>query len=548
MSDMRNFDKLQTLKCLGWMVVMMITAITSWSQVVMTPTTTTWSGEYTVSGDVTIDGSGNPSVRLEDDTTINLNEGATFTVNGRVDLYGAGDTSGNHSLTITGSGTMIVNSSSASGCISGLDCTLIINGGNVNLNYTGIEENVYAAPVDVVISGGSLFTSKKINGFNDFIIADGKYYKDETTGKCYIGTLSLKEKEEIIAHSFVETTKDEYNSNNWPHDVTASVDSGIVEIWAFIGTGINTDLPEGSIAVAPDTKVELSIEPKIGYKVMSVTVKCTDNTIIDVAYNADSDDYSFTMPKSDVKVNVTTDEANYPELPLTWNGNVATHTFDIKYAIYSFTPSQDGYYAFGNDKPSDVDIYVFDQTSDLKSSSNGYALAAGKTYYINIYPQTENDSGTFVLTVTYTPPTDFTLTANKATLNGVPKFWATFYHPSFSYQLPDGALALYMKSDHALYLVGDDGSVIPANTPVIIMKEIGGEADSVNVELTALQNNPDITVDDNYLHGTAYNTDVSTLSLEDDKNVYVMSKDGDSVCFKAYTNIIPAYKAYYVEE
>ena len=59
------------------------------------------------------------------------------------------------------------------------------------------------------------------------------------------------------------------------------------------------------------------------------------------------------------------------------------------------------------------------------------------------------------------------LSAQQANFAGQTHYWTTFYHSSNSYNLPSGARAFYMGSDHALNLIGD-GSVIPAGCAVVI--------------------------------------------------------------------------------
>ena len=108
------------------------------------------------------------------------------------------------------------------------------------------------------------------------------------------------------------------------------------------------------------------------------------------------------------------------------------------------------------------------------------------------------------------------LTVNEASMHGVTRYWGTFYHPSFSYKLPDGTQAFYMKDDYALYRVGADGSVIPANTPVVIMSE------KAAVSLTPCDNDHGISVSGNILKGTSVQTKISAATI-----YYVMNKDAN---------------------
>ena len=124
------------------------------------------------------------------------------------------------------------------------------------------------------------------------------------------------------------------------------------------------------------------------------------------------------------------------------------------------------------------------------------------------------------------------LTANQAAFAGQTHYWTTFYHPMWSYTLPAGAQAFYMKDDHALYRVGD-GSVIPAGCAVVIM------AESASIELTVTTADAP-TVTGNILQGTSAATTAPA-------GTHVMGKVSDTFGFFEYSGEIPANKAYYVE-
>lgn len=132
------------------------------------------------------------------------------------------------------------------------------------------------------------------------------------------------------------------------------------------------------------------------------------------------------------------------------------------------------------------------------------------------------------------------LTANAATLSSLARNWCTFYHPSLNYSLPYGAQAFTMKSDKGLYLVGD-GSVIPADTPVVIM------SDAAAITLTKIDATTVAAESGNILRGTAVET-LRTGLITGSEKVYVLGKIGDVFGFYEYTgDEIPANKAYYVE-
>ena len=124
------------------------------------------------------------------------------------------------------------------------------------------------------------------------------------------------------------------------------------------------------------------------------------------------------------------------------------------------------------------------------------------------------------------------LSAQQANFAGQTHYWTTFYHSSNNYNLPSGARAFYMGSDHALYLIGD-GSVIPAGCAVVIM------ADSASLEITCPSNSaPSVT--GNILRGTS-------SAIQAPSGAHVMSQVGETFGFFGYSGEIPAGKAYYVE-
>ena len=552
----KKLNRLGRFACmLTWM---MLTALVAWGQ-----TATTWPTNYQVTSDVTVNGS-DPVVVINEDTNVTIAAGKMLTVNGRIQI------NNDAKLTILGSGTMIVESSSESGCISGgaslfnTSGSLFIENASVTLRYTGsssetsavngldaitlnggtlfatiaesavINETAVLISEKITLNGGKFYTNGVANQSDQtFTITDGKYYEDETTGKRYKGELTNYEKDEIKGHYLEETTDEFYY-------LTATENNNVTEIWTFIGFGVDTSLPEKRIDVSPGVWVSLSIGAKLGYKVTEVTVKGSDNSTVTVKYDADADEWGFTMPQKDAVVTIKTGTATYPELPLTWNETytVGTGGFTIVKAYYTFTPTQTAFYKFTTDKPDDVDIFVYDPDSDLTKSSQGYPLEASKTYYVNIYPDADYE-GNFTLTVTVEEPTDMVVTANKATYNGVPKYWATFFHPLSHYKLPEGAMAFYMKDNHVLYLVGDDGNIIPKKTPVVIMADVSTE-DTVSLSLSPVAAT-DVTVTDNVLHGTA-----AAKILGAGETVYVIGKSGDNLGFYKYTGTeIPANKAYY---
>lgn len=137
--------------------------------------------------------------------------------------------------------------------------------------------------------------------------------------------------------------------------------------------------------------------------------------------------------------------------------------------------------------------------------------------------------GDATVTASLEPAASISVTAYSASFAGQTRYWATFYHAEKNYRLPVGTQAFYMKSDHALYRVGD-GSLIPAGCAVVIM------AESESVTLTATSDEAP-SVSDNILKGTTTATEKT--------DVHVMGLSGDTFGFFSFTGTIPAGKAYY---
>lgn len=126
----------------------------------------------------------------------------------------------------------------------------------------------------------------------------------------------------------------------------------------------------------------------------------------------------------------------------------------------------------------------------------------------------------------------------NATLNGG-RYWSTFYSGVARYKLPEGTKAYTLNSSNKLYLLGSDGSVIPAGTAVIII------SDTATPSLTQIPNVGAISVygDENILRGSSSGRAVSGLS----GTPYVMGVVGGTLGFYKYTGeTIPAGKAYYI--
>lgn len=124
-------------------------------------------------------------------------------------------------------------------------------------------------------------------------------------------------------------------------------------------------------------------------------------------------------------------------------------------------------------------------------------------------------------------------------------YWATFYNGSACYELPQGAKAYTLNSSNILYLLGD-GSVIPANTAVIIIADTSGSAATIDLSLTKVTNTVvAISGGDNVLEGSDFDYPIVAVP----GTPYVLGiPDAKPLGFYQFTGAeIPANKAYYVE-
>lgn len=140
------------------------------------------------------------------------------------------------------------------------------------------------------------------------------------------------------------------------------------------------------------------------------------------------------------------------------------------------------------------------------------------------------------------------LTAYAGTVSGVKGYWTTFFHGTFNYQLPAGAQAFTMDSNHHLYRVGTDGRIIPAGKAVVIIAEAsaltGVTAESGTLTLTH-------TNSDASINGTSIlqGSDSPVTVSGPGGTPYVLGLVGGVLGFYKFTGeTIPAQKAYYVVE
>lgn len=127
-----------------------------------------------------------------------------------------------------------------------------------------------------------------------------------------------------------------------------------------------------------------------------------------------------------------------------------------------------------------------------------------------------------------------------ATLNSG-RYWATFYNAETRYTLPAGAQAFTMDATNKLYLLGSNGSVIPAGKAVVII------ADKASITLTKSDDATAITdnAGTNILRGS--NSTVAKSSLGSLKP-YVLGVVTGELGFYEFTgDNIPANKAFFVK-
>ena len=132
------------------------------------------------------------------------------------------------------------------------------------------------------------------------------------------------------------------------------------------------------------------------------------------------------------------------------------------------------------------------------------------------------------------------LAATPARIFGEDKYVTTFYNGAMDFQLPEGARAYavrFVNASCVLHLVGEDGSVIPHGTAVIIV------ADAASVTLTKLESTNVTAYATNELKGSDTAVAVSGLS----GTPYVLNISNGVLGFYKFTgSSIPAGKAYYI--
>lgn len=287
---------------LGLSLLTLMMSLTAMAQQSMTSSATSWSGEYTVTGTVTIDS----EVRLTGDATVNLAEGATLNINGRINCSDGT----NHALTINGSGTMNVTGSYDGGGIIRLFSKATINGGTVNVtnssDFYGYAFDSTGENCIVVLNGGTVHTIVPKQNSGHFFctnftlaggtlwpeggimicnmkstIADGYVYEDKATEKLYAGTLTSNEKKEILGHEFARNP-----------------DAYTVKVVDVDGVTVTADCRAAKVGDI----ITVTAQPTVaGY---FIGVKYNYDTDHELSLNDDGQD-TFEMPAANVTISAT---------------------------------------------------------------------------------------------------------------------------------------------------------------------------------------------------------------------------------------------------
>ena len=207
--------------------------------------------------------------------------------------------------------------------------------------------------------------------------------------------------------------------------------------------------------------------------------------------------------------------------------------------------------------PTAANTYQEARGNEVTLSATSYSITSA-TYNDGSDHVIEPVQGVFSFTmpshdvtvsVIWTANPSMDLTVHKGTVSGVTGYWATFYHGSLNYRLPAGAQAFTMDSEHHLYRVGTDGSIIPAGQAVVIIAEAsaltGATAESGTLTLTHTDSTADIH-GSNILRGGPATV---TAGKVDSKTPYVFGVVNSVLGFHRYNfcDPLPANKAYYVE-
>lgn len=184
-------------------------------------------------------------------------------------------------------------------------------------------------------------------------------------------------------------------------------------------------------------------------------------------------------------------------------------------ALWTITDAGNGTYEFVNKQNTEND-----ESATLRNNGEyGFACYATST------------GGPLTLYKFQNNPTPISITATL--FEG--RYWATFFNGTARYRLPAGAQAFTMDSEHKLYMVGNDGSEIPAGVAVIII------ADHQDLELTNVPSA--IAVE---IHGSGNILTGSDTPVDKTGSQYVLGIVNGVMKFYLFNGTaIKAGKAYY---
>lgn len=270
--------------------------------------------------------------------------------------------------------------------------------------------------------------------------------------------------------------------------------------------------------------------PDLGYAALPFAFSGGKNDIAStdgITHSGLGSDY--TAPAPPLKFDTTGDC-----VILHFNEAPGTLTFDIKGNSFSggtFTVLTS---ANGEDY---TELASYTEIGDT-DSKEFTSLAADVRFIKWIY--TEKSSGNVGLgNISLTKPAAASTISLTGTLSDG-RYWVTFFSSS-RYTLSEGAAAYTMNSSNQLYRLGSDGSIIPANTAVIII------SDTADITLTKDNGESEVAVNGgaNILLGS--DSPVAKYTLPSGKKAYVLGVYSAAMGFYEFTGDgIPANKAYYL--
>ena len=139
----------------------------------------------------------------------------------------------------------------------------------------------------------------------------------------------------------------------------------------------------------------------------------------------------------------------------------------------------------------------------------------------------------------------------EGTKGGVTAWWGTYYNSTGNYSLSEGAAAYTMDSNYNLYLLGNDGSIIPKGVAVVIVATSSGAsyAPAGDTDLNIADHAPG----GNILLGSDDTVAVTngkvTIGTEQ-KTPHVLSNVNGIGFYPftdAFSGVIPAHRAFYVK-